>query len=379
MNEKLLKGLILKISSRCNLDCTYCYMYSHGDSSFLKQPKFMDELVANQLIARLKQYFFQHAVPTFQLILHGGEPTLMSPSKFDELLTHISSEIGNTTTIHYAIQSNGTLLNDEWIAIFRKHKVSLGISIDGPEKINDLHRRDHKGNGSFLAVMDGLEICWKNNYPFALLGVQNPETDPDEIYSFIKSTKASNIDFLLPHHHHSNKPRQSGYAEWWIQLFDIWFYDRDETKPNIRFLTQIIVNCLGLGEGFDMLGQETNDYLVIETDGSIETVDAMKICGDAFTKESYHLKTHYFEQALGSPLMNLYHQSHKELAPECRKCPVAYVCGGGFLPHRYSDDRHFDNPSVYCEDLKKIIVHIQHAIMDELSEQTILEAGLEKL
>ncbi|HEV7381003.1 MAG TPA: radical SAM protein [Dyadobacter sp.] len=378
MSKQPLKGLILKVCSRCNLDCTYCYMYSQGDMSFLKQPKFISSDVIDQLCRRLTDYFTRNRPESFELILHGGEPTLLGTGAFDQLLTRISSETNSLVKLNYAVQSNGILLNDDWIKVFRKHQVGLGISVDGPKHVNDLHRKDHKGNGSFDAVMKGLAVCNRHHYPFGLLGVQNPQTAPDELYAFSKKAGATNIDFLFPHHHHDKKPQQTGYADWWISLFDIWFYDNDDSKPNIRFLTQVIVNCLGLGQGFDMLGQQTNDYLVVETDGSIETVDAMKICGDGFTKENYHLQTHNFEQAMQSPLMHIYHNGHHNLSALCQNCPMVSVCGGGFLPHRFSRELQFDNPSVYCSDLKRIIHYIQHALIDYLSDEAVLQAGLQK-
>lgn len=352
-------------------------MYNQADSSYMLQPKYLSNETIEVLIDSIHAYCLLKNPHAFQLIFHGGEPLLIPKQILENFILSLTAKIPPTTQLQFFVQTNGVLLTDSWLEFLRKHQISIGISLDGSRQVNDQHRLTHKGDSSFDAVMKGIENCHRHHQYFGVLGVVNANTDPIEQYHFFKSLHTKQVDFLLPHHHHDNPPATS-YAQWWISLFDEWFYDSDDTKPNIRFLTQIILNCIGAGEGFDMCGQETNDYLVIETDGSIETVDAMKICGEAFTKENYHISTHTFEEALQSPLMNLYHQSHQKLANKCQKCPIVEVCGGGFLPHRFSKVNGFDNPSVYCHDLQKIIIHIQHAVIDSLSEETVSEAGLAK-
>jgi uncharacterized protein len=136
---------------------------------------------------------------------------------------------------------------------------------------------------------------------------------------------------------------------------------------------------LGESVATDTYGVEKNETLVIETNGSIEAVDVLKICGDGFTKAGANVLTHGFEEAMQTELAKLYYLSHSILCKKCLSCPVNEICGGGFLPHRYSKKNGFNNPSVYCNDLLKLISHIQNAVFDQMPASLLESAGVQKL
>ncbi|WP_295230462.1 hypothetical protein [uncultured Chryseobacterium sp.] len=129
----------------------------------------------------------------------------------------------------------------------------------------------------------------------------------------------------------------------------------------------------------DYLGNKDNEVLVIETDGSMEAVDGLKSCGEGFTKTGANVNLFSINQALDTPLAKLYHYSHKHLCKKCRSCPINDTCGGGDLANRYSKENGFDNPSIYCADLEKLISHIQNKIIDSLPFELVEDSGIERL
>ena len=119
------------------------------------------------------------------------------------------------------------------------------------------------------------------------------------------------------------------------------------------------------------------EVLVVETNGGIEAVDVLKVCGDGFTKGAANVLTHEFEDAFEEDLITMYEQSHRMLCGKCLACPIKNICGGGYLPHRYSSKNGFNNPSIYCKDLLKLIAHIQNRLLDTLPSDFLNESRLE--
>jgi uncharacterized protein len=379
-----LKGLILKVSSRCNLNCSYCYMYNLGDFTYRNQPKSMPNSIIEAILSEVARYCKTYDLTNFEFIFHGGEPLLLPKEFYSNFIEKAIKTLPITVKPIFSLQTNGTLLDADWCEFLSRKKILLGISLDGNKAINDLHRLTHTGRSSFDATMRGIKSAAFHKNPVGLLSVLTLESNPTELYGFYKSLNIKQLDFLWPHHTYDFPPNNKGfgetpYADWWIELFDIWYNDEDYEKPNIRYLTQVIINILGLNTGFDMLGTATNDYLVIETDGSVETVDALKICGNGFTKEGLHISQNSFEDALDASLVKLYHEAHKSLPIQCQQCSIVEICGGGFLPHRFSTERGFDNPSIYCADILNIIRHIQNRVIDNLSPETLSECQIEPI
>jgi uncharacterized protein len=127
------------------------------------------------------------------------------------------------------------------------------------------------------------------------------------------------------------------------------------------------------------LGTHENNILVLETNGGLEAVDALKSCGDSFTKNEININTHEIEEISKSKLMEVYYNSGKYLPKKCLACPVQDICGGGYLPHRYSSKNGFNNPSIYCDDLLRIITHIQNTVVEGMPKELKIETGIQKL
>src|SRR6266581_6032641 len=144
--------IVLKIAARCNLNCSYCYVYNHEDRSYLDRPKFMNDETYHHALAAIRRYCERREGHGMGVSFHGGEPTLVGPRRFDQLAQRAKDILGGSLR-GLAIQTNALLIDDEWAEVLARHGVRVGISLDGPAEVHDLVRVDHRGRGSHSATI----------------------------------------------------------------------------------------------------------------------------------------------------------------------------------------------------------------------------------
>lgn len=372
-------SIVIKIASRCNINCSYCYMYNAGDLSYLKQPKFISDEIMELFVNKIILYCNRNNLKHFDFILHGGEPLLIKKEDFIKIVEKLLKLRDNGIDTHISVQTNGILVDKEWCEIFERYDITVGVSLDGPKEINDKYRIDKKGNGTYDRVSKGIEIL-KRYYKgrFGILSVTNAEINPQEMFDHFSEANLS-TDFLIMESNHDVYKPGIDMGEWLIEIFNLWYNSKSNNDINIRLFEVICRSILGDDYGTDSMGTSENSILVLETNGGLEAVDVLKTCGDGFTKNNLNIRTHDIEDVFSDTLVDVYYNSGKYLARKCLACPVSEICGGGYLPQRYSSKNGFNNPSVYCNDFLKIITHIQNAIIDDMPEKLIEETGIEKI
>ena len=315
---------------------------------------------------------------------------LFGRKNIEYFIKKVNHEFKNTNIdICISIQTNSTLINEDWCELIDKYKIRFGISFDGTKEENDKNRVYPNGKGTYDDIIKSIKFCqnYKQKINPGLLTVINTESDPVETYNLYKSLGINSADFLLleanfdkppkkpEHGKYSNSNTPTG--DWLIDLFNVWFYDSN--KIHLRHFNKYVYSILGTDIRGDDVGTDYNDVLTIETNGNYESEDALRICGDSFTKTDVNVLSSSVDDALDTKLAKEYYQSHFNLPKKCVICPINETCGGGYFPHRYSSEKGFNNPSVYCNDLLKLIIHVQNKIIDELPNSLVENSNISKL
>jgi uncharacterized protein len=189
-------------------------------------------------------------------------------------------------------------------------------------------------------------------------------------YAALADFEPPRIDFLLPHGTWAQPPpgrvpdsSLTPYADWLIAVFDHW-YPRPRTR--IRLFEEIMHLILGGTSNSEMVGLAPARMVVIETDGSVEQEDTLKITFDGAPGTGLHVARDPLDAALLLPQIAARQIGARALSAQCGSCAIQRVCGGGLYSHRYREGTGFANPSVYCPDLMGLIGHISGQLAADL-------------
>lgn len=367
-----------KIASRCNLNCSYCYVYNREDQSWRFQPHFMNERVARQVATRMLEHCRANGKTDVQIVFHGGEPLLGGVSHLQMLLEVLESTFADSgVRFRVGMQSNGVLFTREIAEFMQSRGMNVGISSDGPPKYNDRHRVDHQGRPSSAALEESLRLLGSDEFRGVWAGflcVIDIENDPVEVVDYLSSFRPSAIDFIFPFDNYDRRPpgkehdlRATPYGDWLIACFDRWWASGGGTR--IRIFNSIVRQAYGLSSLIESLGLAPVDLVVVETNGDVEGVDSLKAAFQGATRLGYNVFDHDFDTVARDAAVRRRQVGADELCETCRNCHVVEICGGGYLPNRYSKERGFDNPSVYSSDLEKLILHIHRVVKETLQQE----------
>lgn len=375
---------LIKVSEFCNLNCPYCYMFNLKDYSYKNKPKVMSLDIVAATAEKVVCLAEKQNVKRLRVSLHGGEPLLAGIEWYRSALKMFRMAGGNSVQFEFVTQTNGVLLDEKWLDFFEAEEVGLGISIDGPRHVHDRYRVNFAGRGSYDEVVRGLKLALRYPKVFAgVLCVIDATTNGLETYRHFRSLGVDRMDFLWPLDHNwdtpppgsLSSPGTTPYADYLIPIFDEWWKGNDKTVQ-VRYFSQIIKNIFGARGGLDGLGGNPVSITSIDSDGSIEPVDSLKACGDGFTDMGLNIMKDSIDAVYDHPLFQAALSGQEGLCQQCRACPLHDICGGGYLPHRYSVAAGFDNPTVYCRDLWKLTTHILDVVSGVLEEKGLFQSGL---
>ncbi|MFJ3797891.1 FxsB family cyclophane-forming radical SAM/SPASM peptide maturase [Streptomyces sp. NPDC090088] len=372
---------VVKVAQPCNLACDYCYVYELLDRSWRDKPSVMATGTADQLARRIAEHAGRHGLPRVRVTLHGGEPLLAGPSRIEHLLQVLKEALRDTAECDISLQSNATLLNPLWMDLFRRHGVSVGVSLDGGREANDRHRRTRNGRGSHASVQRGLELLRRpeNKALFAgLLCTVDLANPPLRVYESLLAHEPPAINFLLPHatwEHPppGHDPDRTPYANWLLAVFERW-YSAPRQETRIRLFEDLVDLALGGDVRSESTGLADTDFLVVESDGTIELSDSLKVTRDGGAATGLDIFTHDFDTAAQHPVVaDARRGGLAALADVCRSCEVVRMCGGGLRAHRFHPSSGFANASVYCADLRVLTTRIRDRVV---ADATALLGGV---
>lgn len=364
------------VSYTCNLKCDYCFYLPKGKEGFL-QPAVMSDSVLETFI---KRYIEDSPANRVYFTWQGGEPLLAGRNFFEKAFA-LQKKYAAGKTVENAVQTNGTLIDDEWCSLFKQNKVLLGVSLDGPAALHDAFRKDRHGAGSHEKVMKGIECLKKHKVPFNILACVNSANaaHPMEVYNFLTSVGADFIQFSevietdpenrdFDYVSDSYTPRSfsvtpEAYGNFMSEIFLFWVA-HDIGKVVIRQFESIISRALGSGHVSCVFENICPDNFVMEADGDIYECDQAVYpkyrLGNIrdFDTSSLIRCSVNGERADHQSVRSLRELSacrlskHKAvLSDSCKKCIYIGLCNGGCVKHR--TDKENGIPKTYfCEGYK---------------------------
>jgi uncharacterized protein len=360
------RQFVLKVHSRCDLACDHCYVYEHADSSWRGRPKVISSETVAKAAERIADHARYHALARVSVILHGGEPLLAGATRLAEIGWQLRRAISPVCDLDLRIHTNGVRLDEEFCQVFKSAGIKVGVSLDGDRAGNDRHRRYASGRSSYDQVIRAIGLLRTDRYRdlyAGLLCTVDIGNDPVATYHALAALDPPALDFLLPHGTHDTPPPGLGtgsatpYADWLTAVFERWL--ADDSRIPVRMFESIIRTSRGASSLTESLGLEASDVAVIETDGTIEQADSIKVAYDGAPATGFDVFANELSEAAGHPAIRARQLGIAGLSDTCQRCPVVATCGGGLYAHRYKTGNSFDNPSVYCDDLKQIITHVQ--------------------
>jgi uncharacterized protein len=363
-----LRGVTFKVTARCNLNCSYCYVFNKGDTTWRQRPARMSQEVFEAGIARLRDACLRSGRDAVSVTLHGGEPTLIGTGRARAFFEAAGRGLEGVADVRLAIQTNGTRLTREWVELFDEHRVDVGVSMDGPAAIHDRRRVDHRGRGSHRAVQRGLELLREGGVPFAVLSVLDFDADPLEAHEHFCGFGPAQITYLMPHHTHDDiaeihaRHGATPCLDWLGPVLDHW-WGHGTLRTVVQPFASMARIVLGGSSDLDLFGGAPLGFCFVETDGAIEGLDALKICEDGFSATAHNVLTDGFDAfAAGADLHAETIFRGRPLPTGCAACPEAETCGGGYVPHRYLRGAGVDRPSVWCRDLLGLFAQLRRLL-----------------
>ena len=332
------------IGSSCNLNCSYCY-YLEKEKLYENRKNFhMNDGILEKYI---ESYIQAQPVPEVLFTWHGGETLLRDISFYRKALT-FQRKYGRGRKIDNALQTNGTLLTDEWCKFFKDNNFLIGISIDGPEHCHDVYRRNKVGKETFQQVMRGIELLQKHQVEFNTLSViNNYNVDyPLEIYNFFKEIGSNYMQFspiveqLLTSRPDGLKlmspmdTEEAVLASWsvdakkfgqfYITIFDEWV-KKDVGKYFVQFFDATLAGTIGEQPGVCIFGKTCGHATVMEFNGD------MYAC-DHYVFPEYkigNIKTHtIYEMVFSEKQKQFGADKFDKLPTQCKQCEFLKVCYG---------------------------------------------------
>lgn len=355
-----INSIIFNVTFSCNLGCDYCY-FEKGKKSKTGN---MDLNIVKRIITSYARFIDEHKsnYQNMYLVWHGGEPLLGGKKYFREIVKIEKEFIQNGYKIFNAIQTNGTLIDEDWISFFRENNFQVGISLDGPKEINDIHRHYIDGKSYFDITYSNIKLLIKNKIPVSVIAVitKNSVKNCQKIFNFFDELGISSIDFI-PCFLYDNEVTldSESYSKFLLEMFDF-CESSPNTKLKIRFLNDIKKKIKWLEEqkgtlytGCELSGR-CGENISIFPNGDIylcdtlTPIDRLKIGNIKDMDLSQIHKTDKFEE---------FKKNFNDINPECFSCEVFDICKGGCLNRRLPEFN-YDKKDFYCNARKDIIKHI---------------------
>ncbi len=375
--------------SLCNLACDYCY-YTEKSKLYKDNPR---HVMSDELLERyVREYIEMQTTPEVLFTWHGGE-SLMRPITFYQKALALQKKYAGGRRIDNAIQTNGTLITEEWARFFKDNNFLVGVSIDGPQDFHDAYRKSKLGRPSHRQVMQGIHILNRCGVEWNALAVVNDYNAdyPVDFYNFFKEIGCRYIQFtpvverIYAHSDGRNlaSPIEFGDAEladfsvtpeqwgnFLCALFDEWVR-KDVGEYFVQFFDSTLANWMGLSPSLCSFAELCGHAGVIEWNGDVYACDHF-----VFPEFKLgNIRTKSLLEMMYSPGQLKFGENKRALlTEECRQCSYLFACNGecprlrfgkssdGQLGHNYlcaGYKKFFEHVAPYMDFMKYCLQHEQ--------------------
>lgn len=291
----------------------------------------------------LEEYIIQHinasSGPDIFFSWHGGEPTLAGLQFFRRVVELQRKHIPENNRVINGLQTNGTLLNDEWCRFLKQENFIVGISLDGPENFHSINRLRKDGQSSFIEVLRGYQLLREYGIPCEILCVVNSANinHPLEIYRYFKQLKAQYITFLPLVERRTGKEvseqsvNAKEFGKFLCAIFDEW-KDSDIGEIKIQIFEEALRTAFNLEHTLCIFKKTCGGVTVLEFNGDVYSCDH-------YVRQEYFLgniRNTSLQILLESPEQKTFGQAKLDFLPEyCLKCEVIEMCNGACPKDRF--------------------------------------------
>jgi len=375
--------VILKVTEVCNINCTYCYYFNGSNNDFEDKPGYISATTVDEVALFLQRSIADNRIDRLQIDLHGGEPMMLKKPRFRAMLQTFRRALDPVVDLRIALQTNGMLIDDEWISIFEEHKVSASISLDGVKEVNDLYRVDHRGRGTYDRAVRGLDMlkdaaCSRRVFSPGVISVISPESDGARVYDhFVNDLGIDRLHLLLPDYSHDNfdPTLLPGFEAFVSGALERWLAS-DMERIRIRMFDFAWV-ALTRNAGDDDVKYGA---LTIRSDGMLNPPDDLRNAIPHAFDDGFPSITTSLSEFLDSPTMTSIKRDLSMSPPACDGCGFLRVCKGGTTfnqpEHQHSRANGFVERSVYCSVYQIIFMRLIETLVSRGYPWRRIEATL---
>ena len=371
---KPLYVMLKPAGAHCNLACKYCY-YLEKNNLYQNSHR---HLMSDEMLEQFtREYIEAQTMPQVLFTWHGGEPLMRSIDFYKKALA-LQKKYANGKQIDNVIQTNGTLLTDEWCEFFAQNHWLVGISIDGPQKYHDHYRVTPAGKPSWEKVMQGIQLLKKHRVEWNAMAVVNAYNaeHPLEFYHFFRDNGCQYLQFTpiverltehedgrtlasladdreIPLADASVTPQQWG--NFLCTIFDDWVR-HDVGKTFVEIFDCTLANWMGVLPGICAYSKECGHAGVMEHNGDVYSCDH-------FVFPEYKLGN-IREQSLIDMLYGEKQQAfsrlkHTSLPRQCKECDMEFACHGECPKNRFEKDKYGEPGLNYlCQGYYQYYSHV---------------------
>lgn len=375
------------VGAVCNLACAYCY-YLEKANLYKDTSK---HVMSDELLEKfIREYIGSQTMHEVLFTWHGGE-TLMRPLNFYRKVVELQRRYAGGHAIDNCIQTNGTLLTDEWCEFFKGHNWLVGVSIDGPQEFHDEYRRNRSGRPSFAKVMQGIRLLNKHGVEWNAMAVVNDYNAdyPLEFYHFFKEIGCRYIQFApiverLSKHEDGRylaTPLQPGeqlaefsvspeqWGNFLCTLFDEWVRN-DVGQIFIQLFDSTLANWVGEQPGVCSMAKTCGHAGVMEFNGDVYACDHYVF--PEFKLGNIYQQT-LVEMMYSERQMEFGQMKQKSLPAQCRACEFLFACNGECPKNRFATTASGEPGLNYlCKGYHRFFKHVA-PYMDYMKKELLAE------